>query len=155
ALLGVSSLSLRIEASDHGAKAATAANSAPADSDYVGSETCKSCHEEQFNSFSKTSHARLAHSGWKAEKQACEACNGAGKAHGDGGRDKTKIRTLESETPKQKSEACLKCHAGKEEHNNYRRGEHWRNDVACVDCHSPHMTSKDAERIVGPTANRR
>ncbi|HEU4389610.1 MAG TPA: cytochrome c3 family protein, partial [Blastocatellia bacterium] len=39
---------------------------------------------------------------------------------------------------KQISETCLTCHAGKEEHNNYRRGEHWRNDVGCTDCHSPH-----------------
>ena len=153
ALLAVGSLSVKTEASDKNAPVATAANSAPAD--YVGSETCKACHEDQFNSFSKTAHARLAHAGWKAEKQGCESCHGPGKAHVDGGGDKTKIRTFENETAKQKSEACLTCHAGKEEHNNFRRGEHWRNDVACIDCHSPHLTSKDAERIVGPAGNHR
>jgi len=126
-----------------------------APADYVGSETCKACHEDQFSSFSKTKHAELAHAGWKAEKQGCESCHGPGKAHVDGGGDKTKIRTFVGETPKQKSEACLTCHAGKEDHNNYRRGEHWRNDVACVDCHSPHLTAKDAERLVGPAVGRR
>src|SRR5437763_16990916 len=104
-----------------------------APTDYVGSETCQACHEDQFNSFAKTKHAKLAHAGWKAEKQGCESCHGPGKAHVEGDGDKTKIRTFEKETPKQKSEACLTCHAGKEDHNNYRRGEHWRNDVACVD----------------------
>src|SRR5512138_742307 len=153
ALLAVGSLSVKTEASDKNAPVATAANSAPAD--YVGSETCKACHEDQFNSFSKTKHAQLAHAGWKAEKQGCESCHGPGKADVEGGGDKTKIRTFESETPKQKSEACLTCHAGREEHNNFRRGEHWRNDVACVDCHSPHLTSKEAERVVGPAVGRR
>lgn len=64
-----------------------------------------------------------------------------GKAHVEGGGDKTKIRTFEQETAKQVSDTCLACHAGKEEHNNFRRGEHWRNDVGCTDCHSPHASS--------------
>lgn len=132
---------------------ATATKAAP--DDYVGTETCKACHEDQFTSFAKTKHAQLAHAGWKAEKQGCESCHGPGKAHVEGGGDKTKIRTFEKESPKQKSEACLQCHAGKEEHNAYRRGEHWRNDIGCTDCHSPHITTKAAERVAGPAVERR
>jgi predicted CXXCH cytochrome family protein len=67
----------------------------------------------------------------------------------EGGGDKTKIRTFENESPKQISEACLRCHAGKEEHNNYKRGEHWRNDVACTDCHSPHFSTRLAAKLAG------
>jgi predicted CXXCH cytochrome family protein len=77
----------------------------------------------------------------KAKGEGCESCHGPGKAHVDGGGDKTKIRTFENETAKQISENCLSCHAGKEEHNNFRRGEHWRNDVGCTDCHSPHASA--------------
>src|SRR5262249_34554481 len=110
--------------------------------DYVGSETCKACHEAQFTSFSKTPHSRLAQAGWKTERQGCESCHGPGKAHVDGGGDKSKIRTFEGETAKQISDNCLSCHSGKEEHNNFRRGEHWRNDVGCTDCHSPHASSR-------------
>jgi predicted CXXCH cytochrome family protein len=107
--------------------------------DFVGSETCKACHEEQFTNFSKTKHARVANqSNWKGKMQGCESCHGPGKAHVEGGGDKTKIHTFVKETSKQISETCLTCHAGREEHNNYRRGEHWRNDVGCTDCHSPH-----------------
>src|ERR1700693_1197263 len=36
-----------------------AAAAAPADSNYVGAEVCKSCHEEKFNTFSKTKMGRL------------------------------------------------------------------------------------------------
>ncbi len=117
--------------------------------DFVGSETCKACHEEQHSSFAKTAHAKLEKAGWKSEKQGCESCHGPGKAHVEGGGDKTKIRTFEHESPKQISEACLKCHAGKEEHNNYKRGEHWRNDVACTDCHSPHFSTRPAATLAG------
>lgn len=116
--------------------------------DYVGTETCKSCHEDHFVSFSKTAHAKLEKAGWKAERQGCESCHGPGKAHVEGGGDKSKIRTFENESPKQISENCLECHAGKEEHNSYRRGEHWRNDVGCIDCHSPHLTTRD--KVAGP-----
>jgi predicted CXXCH cytochrome family protein len=124
------------------ARVDAAQNSAPSNSsDYVGSDTCMACHEAQFKSFSKTTHARLTKANWKAERQGCESCHGPGKAHVEGGGDKTKIRTFEAETAKQISETCLGCHAGKEEHNNFRRGEHWRNDVGCTDCHSPHASS--------------
>jgi predicted CXXCH cytochrome family protein len=107
--------------------------------DYVGSETCKTCHEQQFDNFSRTAHARLADiSYWRDRVHGCESCHGPGRAHVEGGGDVTKIRTFKNEPPKQVSETCLTCHSGKEEHNNYRRGEHWRNDVSCIDCHSPH-----------------
>jgi predicted CXXCH cytochrome family protein len=106
--------------------------------DFVGSETCQACHEKQFNNFSKTAHAKLHKADWSANKQGCEPCHGPGRAHVEGGGDKTKIRTFENLSPKKVSETCLTCHSGKEEHNNYLRGEHWRNDVACTDCHSPH-----------------
>ncbi|HYL98973.1 MAG TPA: DmsE family decaheme c-type cytochrome [Blastocatellia bacterium] len=107
--------------------------------DYAGSESCKACHEKQFEDYSHTIHGRLAsQKDWKGKMQGCESCHGPGKAHIDGGGDKTKIRTFENSTPKQISETCLECHAGKEEHNNYKRGEHFRNDVGCTNCHNPH-----------------
>jgi predicted CXXCH cytochrome family protein len=142
-----SSLSKPADPSSQKAQAAASAKYSP--EDYVGSETCKACHEDQFNSFEKTIHAKLSKAGWKPEKQGCESCHGAGKAHVEGGGDKTKIRTFENESPKQISETCLQCHAGKEEHNNYKRGEHWRNDVACTDCHSPHFSTRLNATLAG------
>jgi predicted CXXCH cytochrome family protein len=106
--------------------------------DYVGSEACKDCHEDQFKAFSHTSHAKLVKiSSWKNKVTGCESCHGPGKAHIEEG-DPAKIISFKNKSPKQTSETCLGCHSGKEEHNNYRRGEHWRNDIGCVDCHSSH-----------------
>lgn len=107
--------------------------------DYVGSETCKACHEDQFKSFSGTKHAKLAKlDSWKDKVQGCESCHGAGKNHVENGGDKTKIISFKNKTSKEISESCLTCHAGKESHNNFRRGEHWRNDVGCTECHTAH-----------------
>lgn len=131
-------------------KAAAGAIAAQGNSeDYVGAETCKACHEDQFKNFSKTAHAKLPKlSGWSVKDQGCESCHGPGKAHVEGGGDKTKIQTFENASSKQKSDACLRCHSGKEEHNNFRRGEHWRNDVGCTDCHSPHSETSGSAKMV-------
>jgi len=112
------------------------------DSDYVGTDTCKACHEDHFNAFAHTSHAKLADIGsWKNKITGCESCHGPGKKHVEGDGDKTKIISFTNKSAKEISETCLTCHAGKEEHNNFRRGEHWRNDIGCIDCHSPHSTT--------------
>ena len=106
--------------------------------DYVGSETCKDCHEDQFKAFSHTSHAQLINiSSWKNKVTGCESCHGPGKAHIEEG-DPKKIISFKNKSSKEISETCLGCHSGKEEHNNFRRGEHWRNDIGCTDCHSTH-----------------
>ncbi|HKO60399.1 MAG TPA: DmsE family decaheme c-type cytochrome [Pyrinomonadaceae bacterium] len=106
--------------------------------DYVGTEVCKACHEDQFKAFSHTSHARLESiSSWKEKVTGCEACHGPGREHVETG-DPTKIVSFKNRSPKETSETCLGCHAGREEHNNFRRGEHWRNDIGCTECHSSH-----------------
>jgi predicted CXXCH cytochrome family protein len=107
--------------------------------DYLGSDTCKACHEHQFTNFSRTIHAKLAGMpSWKGIPVGCEACHGPGKQHVENGGDKTKIRTFKNWTPEQITNVCLECHAREEERNNFRRGDHGRNNVACTSCHSPH-----------------
>ncbi|MEO8042834.1 MAG: multiheme c-type cytochrome, partial [Acidobacteriota bacterium] len=109
------------------------------DDDYVGTETCAACHEAQFKSFEGTKHGKLhTVSSWKGKVVGCETCHGPGKAHVEGGGDKTKIRSFKGLNAKAISETCLGCHAGKENHNNFRRGEHWRNNIGCTDCHTAH-----------------
>jgi len=127
----------------------------PDDKDgYVGSESCKDCHEDQFKGFSTTKHAKLADlNGWKDKIQGCESCHGPGKSHLEDATDKTKIISFKNKNSKEISETCLSCHAGKESHNNFRRGEHWRNDVGCTECHSSHspqMISVKADSLTIP-----
>jgi hypothetical protein len=61
---------------------------------YVGSETCKTCHEEMFNKLQLTPHSNLLKEGKKVgavEWHGCESCHGPGSAHVEGGGDVTKI----------------------------------------------------------------
>jgi predicted CXXCH cytochrome family protein len=124
------------------AKPAAAVKVANADDPgYVGSDACKDCHEDQFKAYSHTSHAQLSKIGsWKSKVTGCESCHGPGKNHIAEG-DPTKIISFKNKTSKETAETCLSCHAGKEERNNFRRGEHWRNDIGCTDCHSPHSNT--------------
>src|SRR5438552_9854181 len=54
----------------------------PLTEDYVGSEACRDCHEDQFNNYLHTAHAKLTTLGaWKGKVSGCESCHGPGKAH--------------------------------------------------------------------------
>ena len=61
--------------------------------DYVGSETCVTCHTAEAKTFDSNPHAKLAleHGG---KGVTCESCHGPGKAHVESGGDKTKILDL-------------------------------------------------------------
>ena len=121
--------------------------------DYVGTETCAACHEVQFKSFDGTKHGKLhTISSWKGKVVGCESCHGPGKAHVEGNGDKTKIISFKGRDAKATSETCLACHAGKETHNNFRRGEHWRNNIGCTECHSAHGPAPDNFRTGSMTA---
>ena len=117
---------------------------------YVGEETCKTCHAdmpakgfvEHFESsphFVTTLDSKKG-PGW----QGCEGCHGPGKAHVDGGGDKTKIFRFENASTPEINARCLTCHAGGAQHMNAINSEHTRNDVSCTSCHSPHhATTKE------------
>lgn len=120
----------------------------PNPDEYVGTETCAACHDAEFKSFSDTKHAKLADvKGWKDKVQGCESCHGPGKAHVEGEGDIAKIISFKNKNSKQISETCLGCHAGKEEHNNFRRGEHWRNNIGCTDCHTAHGADHNPAKV--------
>jgi predicted CXXCH cytochrome family protein len=102
-------------------------------SQYVGAETCKSCHEQIGAGFDKSPHGKHQEPGW----QGCEACHGPGKAHAESA-DPDKIIRFEDLSREASSKRCLGCHKLGQEHENFLRPEHIKNNVGCLDCHSVH-----------------
>jgi DmsE family decaheme c-type cytochrome len=115
---------------------------------YVGEETCKTCHEDMpskdfYKTYEASPHFVTTMDTKKGpEWHGCEACHGPGKAHVEGGGDKTKIFTFKGASASASASAisarCLDCHQYGEEHSNFARSAHLQNGVSCTDCHDPH-----------------
>ncbi len=110
---------------------------------YVGSDTCKGCHEDQFKKMEHTLHGKLLGTQLaKSDLQArgCEACHGPGSKHvQDQANPANNLRFGKTSIlkPSQKNEVCLQCHArGKQ--MLWKGSQHEARDVTCVTCHSVH-----------------
>ena len=108
---------------------------------YVGSDTCKGCHEELDQKFARTKMGRLMlrHPRNTKEGMGCEGCHGPGKAHVDagGGRGVGGLIsfTKQDPTPVEKRNAvCLQCHQ-KGARLFWQGSQHESRDVACTNCH--------------------
>ena len=118
-------------------------------SQYVGADTCKTCHEDLFNGLQKTRHwDTFLKTKEGAEAHSCETCHGPGAEHVNSGGDKTKIFAFKDQAPEVISKRCLSCHALKAEHANFERSAHATNGVSCISCHSPHFAKEQRRLLV-------
>jgi len=121
------------------------------ESGYVGAEACKVCHEDIYNSYEKTPHWQTTYdTRGGPSKQGCEACHGPGKEHSETA-DKTKIFTFKNTTADEISKRCLTCHASGKDQMQFGRAVHFKNNVSCLDCHSPHHAKVSESMLVKAT----
>jgi DmsE family decaheme c-type cytochrome len=125
--LGLSAALAAFPASTALAQAAQPAREAP---------VCANCHEQAHTSTMMSAH------GAKNDKDgsACQSCHGDASAHV---KDPTKSRpvsalTAKGATAEEKTAVCMACHAGEEKLAFWSSGQHRKNDVTCVNCHSVH-----------------
>lgn len=120
--------------------AAPAASYRPTDGSlYVGSDVCGACHDTQAKSYNRGPHWKNdLQKGRGVEWQGCEACHGPGREHVENGGDVTKIIRFTKLSSLDASRRCLDCHELGEEHSNFLRSEHQKNNVGCITCHSVH-----------------
>ena len=104
--------------------------------EYVGSETCATCHAKQMQEFKRSTHARIAIRDEKVQGQGCEMCHGPGSLHvaAGGGRGIGGIIN-----PRKDPSPCFACHLDKKAefrlpfHHPVLEGK-----MSCADCHSAH-----------------
>lgn len=136
-----------------------ASQSAPT---YVGSETCKGCHEATWTEFQKNPHHRAEiDAQFVAERVGCESCHGPGSRHVDAGGDKSNpgfasFRNFRTMPADEVAATCRSCHAAGQQLY-WDQSDHARNNVSCLACHSIHeprggggsalLASRDVNRL--------
>ncbi|MBV8672508.1 MAG: DmsE family decaheme c-type cytochrome [Acidobacteriaceae bacterium] len=120
---------------------------APSADQFVGAETCETCHADVAKKFSDNPHTRLAleHAG---KGVTCESCHGPGKAHVDAGGDATKIFQFSKASPRVIDQKCLTCHAGT--HPNFEHTAHGEGNIDCLSCHSIHKSIAETSLLTQP-----
>jgi len=105
--------------------------------DFVGSETCKECHEEQYKNYKMSIHSLTEKKDYKIK--GCEACHGEGSAHVEaGGGVETIFSFKASVFASKKTEKCLNCHRQENKNLLFAGSDHMKGSVACSDCHQLH-----------------
>ena len=131
------------------ATAPTARAAGPQDpADYVGAETCLTCHSDK--DYKGEPHGQAENPRSPAAKQGCETCHGPGKAHVDGGGDVTQIRNPAKLANRDVSAICTTCH-NRGEHAFWEGGQHDRRGLTCTTCHSNHSPVSATGRLVAKT----
>jgi DmsE family decaheme c-type cytochrome len=157
--------------SDKTKGAAQSKQAQPVDpSKYVGGESCAECHAAEATHYALTAHSKTNVGNAAVDKKSCEACHGPARDHVDfylgiqklneaGKEDEAtalmndtakaaaaKMLSFKEMSSAEASASCLKCHEGEqgrsEERFNFRRSEHFRHGVSCVDCHSSHAPKR-------------
>jgi DmsE family decaheme c-type cytochrome len=121
---------------------AKAPASAKPPGEYVGQDTCLTCHENQ--KYDGTAHGHAFNERTPAATQGCESCHGPGKAHAESG-DIALIKTFKSLSPAEASETCASCH-NRGNHALWEGSQHDQRNISCVTCHSVHA-SKGAPQL--------
>ncbi len=131
-------------ASKNGTKPASAKAAATASGEYVGADTCTTCHDAEGKGFASNPHTKMVMLHGDSGV-TCENCHGPGKAHVDGGGDVSKIFNPAKASAQAVNDKCLSCHAGT--HPNFLRSPHAKAGMSCVSCHSVHAAKEQAHLL--------
>lgn len=111
---------------------------------WVGSETCKECHESSFTDFSLARHGVTKDPKTPASGMGCESCHGPGSIHAES-EDPAAIIGLSPKAPgdaNKKNNMCISCHF-KGKTALWSGSSHESRGLACTDCHQVHNNKNE------------
>jgi predicted CXXCH cytochrome family protein len=139
-------------------------------SQYAGPETCKTCHEELFNTWQSTRHAQAFSSpifqrDWAAEGSdfSCLECHTTGFNASNSSYAHEGVTCESCHGPFQPghpeslmpitpdAELCSTCH--KSTTDEWRASPHHEANIQCQACHNPHSQTPRADTITGLCTN--
>jgi DmsE family decaheme c-type cytochrome len=126
--------------SNTAAQQAKAQPAAKSDGDYVGSDICISCHDDQNRRMKNTVMGKaFAKPHTADEKLGCESCHGPGRAHVEAGGSKETIPIRYGKDTRnsveEQNQSCAQCH--KRGNRMFWAGSpHESRGMRCVDCHN-------------------
>ncbi|MCI0617098.1 cytochrome c3 family protein, partial [bacterium] len=112
--------------------------------EYVGSEECAACHEDQIKNMEHSVHNSKAFQ--MRSDHGCETCHGPGKAHVESGGDATLMRSFKTLDARASTAVCLTCHE-KGNQTHWKGGVHEMRGLACTTCHSVHSAKSDHAQL--------
>jgi DmsE family decaheme c-type cytochrome len=139
-LIIVAALALSANAAQDKAKAAMPSAQGTDAGDYVGSDICISCHDDQNRRMKNTVMGKaFAKPHTADEKLGCESCHGPGRVHVEagGGKDTIPIRYGKDtrNSVEEQNQSCVQCH--KRGNRMFWAGSpHESRGMRCVDCHN-------------------
>ena len=99
--------------------------------DYVGTETCIVCHEEQQHGYENSPHGKAANPRSPAAARGCESCHGPGGHHLEDPSEDTALRKFAKMTARDLSATCVSCHT-KSSHALWQGSAHDARNLSCV-----------------------
>jgi DmsE family decaheme c-type cytochrome len=122
------------------------------DSEFVGSEACKDCHEAFYNKFIKSVHGKKAIPGTPINQDGCESCHGPGAQHVEkgGGRGVAIFAFNREADPNARESKCLACHGETRDLPFWNLSKHKSMQIACDNCHSIHSAVPGKDYLKAP-----
>jgi DmsE family decaheme c-type cytochrome len=111
-------------------------------SQYIGSDTCNTCHPDFYNKFLKSVHGKKAVPGSPVNREGCESCHGPGAEHANngGGRGVAIFAFNRKTDPNDRDSKCLACHGETRGLPFWNLSRHKSAEIACDNCHSIHSS---------------
>ncbi|RPJ43548.1 MAG: DmsE family decaheme c-type cytochrome [Deltaproteobacteria bacterium] len=119
----------------------------------VGAEICKGCHDDHYQSYLKSTHAKKGIPNSPARKDACESCHGPGAAHVEKSGEKGVgifIFSKKIADAKSKSAKCFSCHGDSRDLSFWDLSKHKVFDVSCDNCHTVHSGTRKNLKATQP-----